>query len=250
MSDELAHFYDSIAPFRKLWRTLKITVVAVRYQEHWISLCCRVLLSYSEPGPDLRIEPADYFLALSLSRPACELEHLLGVLHSSGILEVGSGVEEQVYLTLAHAGLEAPAHPLRFFFPAPSWHQPREEKLSHGESYVRLQVSGLDQHFNFVRPERIEAVSAKLRAQTPRFRNVLHRALDLLAARNLKDELQIDHLCKAINLSASRPRDLFHQQLGMSPAQALGKATSLKAKQPRWPQFLRSWMKFQMFLQS
>src|SRR5512146_3021155 len=47
----------------------------------------------------------------------------------------------------------------------------------------------------------------------------MHLALDLLAACDLKDELRTDHICEALNLSASRLRHLFHEQLGMSPAQ-------------------------------
>jgi AraC family transcriptional regulator of arabinose operon len=49
----------------------------------------------------------------------------------------------------------------------------------------------------------------------------MHLALDLLAACDLKEELRTDHICKALNLSTSRLRHLFHEQLGMSPAQVL-----------------------------
>jgi AraC-like DNA-binding protein len=49
----------------------------------------------------------------------------------------------------------------------------------------------------------------------------MHLALDLLAACDLKEELRTDHICKGLNLSTSRLRHLFHEQLGMSPAQVL-----------------------------
>lgn len=48
----------------------------------------------------------------------------------------------------------------------------------------------------------------------------MHIALDLLAS-DLKDELPIEQLSKVLNLSTSRLRHLFHEQLGMSPAQVL-----------------------------
>ena len=134
MSNELAQFYELIAPFRHLWRTLKITVAAVLHQGRWIALCSRLSLSDKEPGPDLRIQPAEYFVVLSSSRPASELEHVLGVLHKTGALQlaVGDRVDEQVYVTLAHAGLEAPAHPVQFFCRSPSWRQPHQKRLSVG----------------------------------------------------------------------------------------------------------------------
>jgi transcriptional regulator GlxA family with amidase domain len=46
------------------------------------------------------------------------------------------------------------------------------------------------------------------------------QVLELLAA-DLKDELPVEQLSAALNLSTSRLRHLFHEQLGMSPAQVL-----------------------------
>jgi AraC family transcriptional regulator, arabinose operon regulatory protein len=48
----------------------------------------------------------------------------------------------------------------------------------------------------------------------------VHLALDLLAG-DIKHKLRIEPLSQALNLSTSRLRHLFHDQLAMSPAQVL-----------------------------
>jgi AraC-like DNA-binding protein len=68
----------------------------------------------------------------------------------------------------------------------------------------------------------------------------MHVALDWLAKFDLKQELRIEYLSQALNLSASRLRHLFHQQLGMSPAQLLKSLRMQAAKDLLTSSFMRT----------
>jgi len=73
----LAAFLSSIAPFAKLWKSLRITSVAAKKGELWVNIVTRLTYSELPPSPPSTLSPTTYFSVFRSSFPADQAEGIL-----------------------------------------------------------------------------------------------------------------------------------------------------------------------------
>ncbi len=180
MSDSLKHFIDMIAPFRRLWRGMRVTTAAVLHKDRWMALRTRVVLSDEDPVGNIFVMPTDYFMAISRPLELSAFEPFINELEQNGKFEITS--EDQsvpIYLTFGNAGGEGTASPIHFWDPRPSGNEERESELALGASLIRLQVASGEEHYSFFTSAQCQEVSSRLRSRTPRYGGIRELFLNL-----------------------------------------------------------------------
>jgi hypothetical protein len=107
MSDQFKKFAEEIAPFRTLWNSVRISVLAARVQEKWIHVATR--LQTSELPSEhhcVHLEPNSECLFFNGLLPIEELGRAAFSLINEGRLQLrGYGISESIYLSSSYAGV-------------------------------------------------------------------------------------------------------------------------------------------------
>lgn len=108
--EQFAKFTEAIAPFRPLWKSVEVSVLAARVQERWIALATRLRTSELSPDPKHTVfEPIPEMLLFNGLLPIDELGQLAFSMMIDGRLQLrGQGVSESLYLSTQYAGLKRP----------------------------------------------------------------------------------------------------------------------------------------------
>jgi hypothetical protein len=107
MSEQFKTFAEEIAPFRKLWNSVRVSVLAARLQEKWVNVATRLETSELQPEHKyVHLEPNSECLFFSGLLPIEELGRATFGLINEGRLQLrGYGVEESIYLSSSYAGV-------------------------------------------------------------------------------------------------------------------------------------------------
>jgi hypothetical protein len=108
MPDEapLASFLSSIAPFAELWKSLRITSVAIKKGDHWLNIATRLWYSELPPSPSTTLSPTTYFSAFQASFPIEQAEGILGEVLKSSRIPLGPDIH--VLASERNAGEDIP----------------------------------------------------------------------------------------------------------------------------------------------
>lgn len=105
--DKFDKFVEAIKPFRPLWNSVRVSVLASRYQNKLITLATHLQTSELPPDPEkILLEPTPDVLFFSGLLPINELGQLAFSMITDGMLQLrAQGISECLYLSSTYAGI-------------------------------------------------------------------------------------------------------------------------------------------------
>jgi hypothetical protein len=173
VTDDPTFFLTTIEPFMPVWQKLRLSGVAVRKNEKWISLSTRLALSHEYPEPEFVIRPTDDFIGFAKDVLLGGLHDLLDSICSNGVysLQVEDRICE-IFLSLAHARSDPRPNNIISGPPYSTIGQIHERCLEIGDSCYRLANSNVEHQYQIVDYDELSRISSKLRLHTPAFNGI------------------------------------------------------------------------------
>jgi hypothetical protein len=189
-NDKFDKFAAEIKPFMALWKSVRVNVLAARFQQKWITLATHLQTSELQPDRNWTLlEPTSDILFFSGLLPIQELGQLVFSLINDGRLQLrAQGISECLYLSSTYAGVSRPqeAHV--------TWSDPwlqENTAQNHGNFGLRrpiihMQGNNANERFvDFVDETLRKRFESELRLSEPAFdglkdlRNACFRGLEL-----------------------------------------------------------------------
>ncbi len=171
MSKELLEkFARKIAPYRDLWKSVRLVCLAARTGEAWIVLAVRVSFSEALPVQSVTLRPTEDFIALSLDMPIGALGQVLYNLLIDCFIQIETNSAcIKAYLSRAHAGL--PPGPVGNI----SWfgvveHERCESLSEHGTTRPAVTITAWgERRYEVLSTDSLREVNSRLRLGDPAF---------------------------------------------------------------------------------
>jgi hypothetical protein len=173
VADDPTFFLPTIEPFMAVWRKLRLSGVAVRKDDKWISLSTRIALSHAEPESELLVAPTDDFIGFISDAPLSALEELTKAICTTGRYKIRVGDRDlEIFVTLAYATSDPSARNILLGPPFSTIGEVHERSFEIGDSSFRLLNSNVEHQYQIVDYGKLSGISSKLRLHKPAFNGV------------------------------------------------------------------------------
>lgn len=212
MSRELLEkFAKKIAPYRHLWKSVRLACFAVRNGEPWLILAVRVSLSEVLPAKSTCLRPMEDFIAASIEMPIGSLGQVLYNMLIDGFvsIEIDSTLVK-AHLSREHAGLP-PGQVGRISWSDVVTHERREDLPVYGTTRPAVTLTAWgERRYDVLSFDFLRQLNSKLRIGDPPYDGLSALLAEWIPGVELAHESQTP-----IQLVAPAPFDVEYSDPGL-----------------------------------